>query len=143
MESPNKRWRRSHPEAARAHWQVQEAIRSGRLTQQPCEICNQAHAHAHHDDYEKPLEVRWLCARCHRQLHARAQGQETHDGDFYTRKPVYRPHHQKFQPAPQREALIGQAQALRADGRSYRQIARQLGVSIGTTYKWLNEVLYN
>nr|DAD85891.1 MAG TPA: hypothetical protein [Siphoviridae sp. ctGdK3] len=24
---------------------------------------------AHHDDYSKPLQVRWLCRRHHKQLH--------------------------------------------------------------------------
>lgn len=27
-------------------------------------------AQAHHDDYTKPLEIRWLCAKCHGVLHA-------------------------------------------------------------------------
>jgi hypothetical protein len=25
--------------------------------------------HAHHDNYHEPLNVRWLCTRCHKQWH--------------------------------------------------------------------------
>ena len=45
------------------------AIRSGRLTRQPCERCGATPAHAHHDDYLKPLDVRWLCVAHHMQHH--------------------------------------------------------------------------
>ncbi len=36
-----------------------------------CEKCKKRHhdIHAHHDDYAKPLEVRWLCRSCHFRLH--------------------------------------------------------------------------
>ena len=38
-----------------------------------CSDCGSAsRIHAHHNDYSKPLDVRWLCAACHKQHHARA-----------------------------------------------------------------------
>lgn len=36
----------------------------------PCEGCGAVRAVAHHDDYVRPLDVRWLCPRCHRRHHA-------------------------------------------------------------------------
>lgn len=46
------------------------AIARGELVRQPCEKCQAAKAEAHHDDYTKPLAVRWLCRRCHAAHHA-------------------------------------------------------------------------
>lgn len=54
-------------EAARR--QVAHAVRSGKLTRQPCEKCGLAKSEAHHDDYTKPLEVRWLCRTHHVEHH--------------------------------------------------------------------------
>ncbi|MFC3331681.1 hypothetical protein ACFOEM_04310 [Paenalcaligenes hominis] len=36
-----------------------------------CEVCGKSKVDAHHDDYSKPLEVRWLCREHHMQHHAR------------------------------------------------------------------------
>jgi hypothetical protein len=44
------------------------AIRDGRLIRKPCEKCGKK-AQAHHDDYSKPLDVRWLCFKHHREFH--------------------------------------------------------------------------
>jgi len=66
-----RRHRERHPERARARTQVTQALQSGRLKRLPCEICGERKAHGHHDDYSKPLEVRWLCAKHHRELHAK------------------------------------------------------------------------
>lgn len=53
-----------------AHSLVSEAIRRGDLVRQPCEVCGGTiRVHAHHDDYSKPLLVRWLCVAHHRMLH--------------------------------------------------------------------------
>ena len=56
---------------AKAVKKVNYAIRSGKLTRQPCEECGAEKAEGHHDDYAKPLEVRWLCRSHHRQHHAK------------------------------------------------------------------------
>ena len=50
---------------------VSRRVRSGKLTRQPCEVCGMPNAEAHHEDYDKPLEVRWLCTSHHRALHER------------------------------------------------------------------------
>lgn len=51
-----------------SHVMVGNAIRDGRLIRQPCEVCGEF-AQAHHDDYSKPLEVRWLCTTHHAEWH--------------------------------------------------------------------------
>lgn len=53
----------------RAHNAVQRAIKAGNLNREPCEKCGAKKAHAHHDDYSKPLQVRWLCAKDHAREH--------------------------------------------------------------------------
>lgn len=57
-----------------ARWKVRRAIASGRLVRLPCETCGATPAHGHHDDYSKPLDVRWLCPKHHREHHARVGG---------------------------------------------------------------------
>lgn len=49
---------------------VQLLLAKGGLTKMPCEICSAPVTDAHHDDYAKPLEVRWLCRRHHAIWHA-------------------------------------------------------------------------
>ena|ERR1035437_2491923 len=49
---------------------VYEALRDGRLVRQPCETCGRTPAQAHHDDYSRPLDVRWLCGSHHRLEHS-------------------------------------------------------------------------
>lgn len=64
-----RRQRERHPEKARARNAVGNAVRDGRLARQPCEVCGTPKSQAHHDDYAKPLDVRWLCFRHHREHH--------------------------------------------------------------------------
>jgi ribosomal protein S27AE len=52
------------------HTKVRRALFSGVLVSQPCVFCGDTNVEAHHKDYSKPLDVVWLCPKCHRRLHA-------------------------------------------------------------------------
>jgi len=56
---------------AQARCKVRYALKTGQLVKGPCEECGRLdRVEAHHEDYEKPLEVRWFCQVHHKQLHA-------------------------------------------------------------------------
>lgn len=64
------KFRANHPEKARAHSKTMNAIRAGILKPKPCQRCGFAFGiQAHHEDYSKPLEVIWLCIKCHGERH--------------------------------------------------------------------------
>ena len=57
------------PEQRFARNAVNNALRAGTLVRKPCEVCGAVKSEGHHDDYSKPLEVRWLCRLHHTQHH--------------------------------------------------------------------------
>ena len=71
---------------ARASGLVRKAIRNGVLVRQPCEVCGSEPSDAHHDDYEKPLDVRWLCRLHHRWVSAYGDTVESMRAELTTAK---------------------------------------------------------
>ncbi len=65
----HKAWEERNKHKKYAHGCVAKALKSGKLTRQPCEICNEPRVQAHHDDYSKPLDVKWLCIKHHAERH--------------------------------------------------------------------------
>lgn len=63
------RHRLRNPAKSRARAITGNAIRDGQLIRQPCEVCGERVTDAHHDDYAKPLDVRWLCRTHHAEHH--------------------------------------------------------------------------
>jgi hypothetical protein len=63
-----KTWREKNPRKYAAQVLLNNAIRAGKVTRQPCRVCGEK-AQAHHENYDKPLEVVWFCAVHHVQRH--------------------------------------------------------------------------
>lgn len=64
-----KEYREKYPNKYRAHNMVNNSIRDGKLFSEPCAVCGSKNSVAHHDDYLKPLNVRWLCQVHHIEWH--------------------------------------------------------------------------
>jgi ribosomal protein S27AE len=132
---PRDRWASRHWDAKLAHSAVQRAIKRGDLTPQPCSECGAAVSLAHHDDYERRLEVRWLCDRHHRLWHI--------DHPIAHEVPAPEP-----QPKEARSPARGKrfhrylrprAINLRERGFRYREIAAELKVSVATAFAWCKD----
>lgn len=67
--SPQAKWNNANRQKLKAHAIVRQALRDGTLKRGRCK-CGSFRTEGHHDCYDRPLEVEWLCRRCHRQLHA-------------------------------------------------------------------------
>ena len=62
-----RRYRKRHPQRIRARWTLQKAIQRGKVVRPSwCEICQiSCKPLAHHVDYDRPLDVIWLCHEHH------------------------------------------------------------------------------
>ena len=64
-----KRQMARHPKRVKARKKVYTALQSGKLEREPCEVCGaEEDVEAHHEDYDKPLDVTWLCSDHHRAI---------------------------------------------------------------------------
>lgn len=74
-------YRQIHPERRNAFAAVYEATSKGVLIRPDvCSKCGKSgYIVAHHDDYDRPLDIVWLCLSCDRQLHADLRRKKTRD----------------------------------------------------------------
>lgn len=64
-----RRWRAEDSRRCICHSKVARAIRSGELERLPCERCGCESSMAHHESYDRPLDVTWLCSIHHKERH--------------------------------------------------------------------------
>lgn len=81
IERQNERFReyRKDPEflkRERVRGMVNKRIQSGKIKKpDSCEECGETgYVEAHHEDYEKPFEVVWVCKLCHENIHHSNEG---------------------------------------------------------------------
>lgn len=125
--------KRSHDEARRvADRAVYGAIKSGRLVRQPCEVCGEYESEAHHDDYEQPLAVRWLCRSHHRAVHSGKSAVPVDKHDKYKRR----------SPAIARPLIVAVTKAIQdemhAQGLTQRELSAMCGVAQPSASAWFS-----
>lgn len=118
---------------AYVHVLVKTAIRNGELTRSlTCDACGLIRATwAHHDDYAKPLEVRWLCKPCHAEWHRlNGPGMNVEIADLHPAKKHPQPK-EKREPRskkkhhPHHDEMV----ALIAEGWTLQKVGDKFGVT--------------
>jgi hypothetical protein len=72
IKKSQEKWKKNNLLKRAANVMVGNAVRDGKLLKpKKCSCCGKRSSmiHGHHDDYYKPLEVRWLCTNCHTKWH--------------------------------------------------------------------------
>ena len=71
----NREWRSKNPKTSLEKYKdivrsrTRYRINKGLLIKQPCEICGELKVEAHHEDYDEPFKIKWLCIKHHHDLH--------------------------------------------------------------------------
>ena len=50
-----------------ARIKIWRMLKSGNLKKQSCFVCGKKEVQAHHEDYSKPLDIKWLCVIHHKE----------------------------------------------------------------------------
>lgn len=72
------RYRKKYPDRIRAERTLHYALQRGEIRKpECCQIClRKTELQAHHEDYDKPLDVIWVCWLCHNGIHMNEVGVE-------------------------------------------------------------------
>lgn len=69
-----KKYVMNNPDKYKAHIKLRSAVSRGSILKpsncQICSIlCSKPSLQAHHNNYDRPLDVIWVCPRCHNDIH--------------------------------------------------------------------------
>lgn len=71
-------YRKNHHDKYLAHEKLQYALDTGKIVRpSECSVCGvKCTPQGHHYDYTKPLDVIWLCTKCHSKVHVELRKKE-------------------------------------------------------------------
>lgn len=64
-----KRYRKDFTEKYKARNILNNELRKNKIKKGICEVCGSTNVEAHHENYNEPLKVKWLCRKHHAELH--------------------------------------------------------------------------
>ena len=75
----SKNYMKKHPEKRKAHDAIYNAIKKGDIIRPDkySKCNNECKPLAHHEDYTKVYDVKWLCQECHNKIHSNSIKNET------------------------------------------------------------------
>jgi len=65
----SKRAMEKNPTKWKARQTLRNAVHARKIVKGSCEECDEVKVEGHHEDYNKPLEVNWLCSKHHQKIH--------------------------------------------------------------------------
>jgi ribosomal protein S27AE len=83
----NREWRKRNPRTEEDNFKDNVRVKTryrilrGILKKEPCEKCGEIKVEAHHDDYNKPFEIRWLCVFHHHEHHSKKRKNDVTSGE--------------------------------------------------------------
>lgn len=130
--------RRAMNEAKRlASQAIGNGVLMGTVVKQPCEVCGDPDAEAHHPNYNFPLLVNWLCRPHHRERDRQRPSVEAGPHRVDVRKRVLGP-----RPKVGRAAVVKVTTRVRNEmdrqGLTQREFARLCGVSQPKVSHWFS-----
>lgn len=140
-----KKWRYLNPEKLKAHTAVNNAVRKGLITKEPCLHCGNKKGEAHHNDYSDKLNVIWLCRKCHSMMHTNPDRKIINNKvKYYYKKPVKSVIKDGKKRSSKSMFLTHETfiKELRTNGFSYNNIAKQLNISKSQAFKVCNNPNY-
>lgn len=117
----SKAWRKNNAHKRRAHKLLRDAVISGVVIKPTiCQRCGASPRllHGHHPDYSLPLDVLWICPKCHSAIHGVCVGaiRTFHRGEKHGR-------------AKLTETNVADIRVRCQQGQAKRALAREFGVS--------------
>jgi integrase len=132
-------------ESHRAGYLVRKALASGVLTKpENCEICGLKETlDAHHDDYSKPLEVKWLCRSCHKCNHSGISAPNPHKKRQHKKQPPrkklrYEPYKVRIGDRVMWQVNLESTSVKRDDGSVARVRPRRTFASVEEAHEFAN-----